>query len=254
VTSLRLWLTRRLGNAGFSSARYLRNVVFAVLFVPVLPDVAVEAFGSDQPRWLNPSLRFAALAVIIVGLVLFNRCQLWLAARRAAASVGMHRMREYPVVVLPMGPRQAAYRESSNRGGDPSSTEVIVDTARPTLVVAVATDAVSADLLDNVRAGLRADRIGFDVVLLDDPTDVEVTVPEGAGKVLDLLHRRQVGPSDVCFDTTGGNVPMSLAMLHAAARYGADCCYVSSLQEYGQRLPRTQKATTFAPTVLAAGP
>jgi hypothetical protein len=242
-----------LGNANFSAARYLRNVVFAVLFVPVLPDIAVEAFGGDEPRWLNPTLRVAALLVIITGLVLFNRWQLWLAARRAATSVGMHRMRHYRVVVLPMGPRQAEYRESASRRGDPSSTEVIVDRATPRLVVAMTTDAVSDDRLDAVRAGLRACGIRFDTIPLDDPTDVEKAVPEGSAAVIEALRRHQVDPADVCFDTTGGNVPMSLAMLHAAARYGSDCCYVSSQQEQGQRLPKTQKVTTFAPMILAAG-
>jgi hypothetical protein len=250
---VRSWLARWLGNANFSAARYLRNVVVAVLFVPVLPDIMVDAFGGDEPRWLNPSLRMTALLVIVVGLVLFNRWQLWLAARRAAASVGMHRMRQYPVVVLPMGPRQAVYRESASRGGDPSSTEVIVDRAKPALVVAMTTDAVSDENLDEVRTGLRARGIKFETVLLDDPTDVEKAVPEGSAAVIEALRRHQVNPSDVCFDTTGGNVPMSLAMLHAAARYGSDCCYVSSKQEQGERLPKTQKVTTFAPAVLAAG-
>jgi hypothetical protein len=253
VTSLRSWIGRWLGNANFSAARYLRNVVFAVLFVPVLPDIAVDIFGSDGSRWLNPSLRIAALLVIIVGLVVFNRYQLWLAARRAAATVGMHRMRRYRVVVLPMGPWQAVYREASHRRGDPSSTEVIVDKAQPALVIAMTTDAVSDDQIDSVRAGLRAYGIQFDTVSLADPTDVEKAVPEGSASVIEALRRHRVDPSDVCFDTTGGNVPMSLAMLHAAARYGADCCYVSSKQEQGERLPKTQKVTTFAPAVLAAG-
>jgi hypothetical protein len=251
MTTLRLRAARWLGNANISTARYLRNVVFAVLFVPVLPDIAVDAFGGG-PRWLNPVLRAAALLVIIVGLVLFNRWQLWLAARRAAISVGMHRMRPYRVVVLPMGPRQAQYRESASRGRDPSSTEVIVDEARPELVVAMTTDAVPDDQLDEVRAGLRARGIRFDTVRLDDPSDVEKAVPEGSAAVIEVLRRHQVKPSDVCFDTTGGNVPMSLAMLHAAATYGSECCYVSSKQEQGQRLPKTQKVTTFAPAVLAA--
>jgi hypothetical protein len=115
------------------------------------------------------------------------------------------------------------------------------------------TDAVSDDQLDAVRAGLRAYGIKFDTVPLDDPTDVEKAVPEGSTNVIEALRRYQVDPSDVCFDITGGNVPMSLAMLHAAARYGADCCYVSSKQEQGERLSKTQKVTTFAPAVLAAG-
>lgn len=254
MRKFRLWVGRWFGNANFSAARYLRNVVFAVLFVPVLPDIFVEAFGSDEPRWVNPGLRLTALLAIVVGLVLFNRYQLWLAARRAVASAGMHRMRQYRVVVLPMGPRQAVYRESSNRRGDPSSTEVIVDNARPALVVAMVTDAISDDQLDAVRTGLRAYGIQLDTVSLADPTDVEKAVPEGSAGVIEALRRHQVDSSDVCFDTTGGNVPMSLAMLHAAARYGADCCYVSSKQEQGERLPKTQKVTTFAPAVLAAGP
>ena len=253
MSTLKRSLAKWLGTANFSAARYLRNVVFAVLFVPVLPDIAVEAFGADEPRWLNPCLRLGALLVIVVGLVLFNRCQLWLAARRAVASAGLHRMRPYRVVVLPMGPRQAAYRESSNRRGDPSSTEVIVDKAKAALVIAVTTDAVSDDQLDAVRTGLRADGIEFDTVKLDDPTDAEKAVPEGSGKALDALAHHKVDPPDVCFDTTGGTVPMSLAMLHAATRYGADCCYVSSKQEQGERLPKTQKVTTFSPAAWAAG-
>jgi len=246
---LRHWL----GNTTFSAARYLRNVVFAVLLVPVLPDIAVDAFGDDEPRWWKPLLRILALSAIVVVLVMFNWFQLWM-ARRRAVSVVLHRMRAYGVVVLPMSPRRSTFRPATDQTGDPSPPEVIIGQARPTLVVGVATKAVSADQIDSVRAGLHVEGIELEIVRLADPDDAEVTVPEATKVVLDLLQRRNVNPSDVCFDTTGGTVPMSLAMLHAAARYGSDCCYVSSGSRDGVRLPNTQKVSSFDPAALAAGP
>lgn len=254
MSKLKRWMARWLGGANVSIARYLRNVVFAVLFVPVLPDILVDAFGDDQSRWRNPGLRVLALLIIVAGLVSFDRVQRRLAARRASASAGLHRMRHYPVVVVPMGPNQATYRKSSDRRGDPSSTEVIVDKATPSLVIAVTTAAVPDDVLDAVRNGLRADGIGFDCVTLDAPNDAEKAVPDGAAKTIEKLRHHRVDPSDVCCDITGGTKPMSLAMLQAALLYGATCCYVSSEQARGERLPKTQTVAEFSPAAWAVAP
>lgn len=249
-----LRLRRWLGGTGFSVARYLRNVVFAVMLVPVLPNIAVDVFGDDHSRWLNPTLRVAALVVIVASLLLFNQVQLWLVRRREAANPVRDRMGRYDVIVVPMSPKVSVYRPQADRRGDHSPPEVVARRAQPALVIGVATRAISHEQIDDTRAGLRADGIDFETVTLTEPYDAAVTVPETAMLVLELLRNRKVAPSAVCFDTTGGTVPMSLAMLHAASRYGSDCCYVSSGSRDGVRLPNTQVVTSFDPAALAAGP
>lgn len=132
--------------------------------------------------------------------------------------------------------------------------EVNVDAATPRLVVAVATPQISAASVDDLKVCLAADDVDFDVVSISEPNDVKQVVPDVTQLVLAKLREHRVDPGEVCFDTTGGNVPISLAMLRAAALYGSNCCYVSSRLNGDGRAPHTQLARSFDPTVLFGAP
>jgi hypothetical protein len=228
----------------------LGSVFVAVLLAPVVPDVAVELFGADSPSWRNPAWRAAALLLVVavcIGVYVVRR---WL-ARRREADAPMPELRHYPVLVQPLSLRRYEYRpRTSERTGDLMIPEVNVDAAKPKLVVAVATPQIPLDKLEALRTGLKEDGINFTHVSISDPDDVREVVPEVVQKVLALLREREVAPHDVCFDTTGGNVPMSLAMLRAAGLYGSECCYVSSQQDQYGRAPRFQVSRSFEPNAL----
>lgn len=232
------------------ASQYLGSVFVAVLLAPVLPDAAVELFGAPSPSWRNPALRGAAVLVVILACVGVDQIRRW-HARRRETHAPMPELRHYPVLVQPLSPKRYGYRpRDAGRTGDLMVPEVNVDAASPRLVVAVATPQIPGSSLDELKAGLTTDGVAFDVVSISEPDDVKQVVPEVTQRVLTKLREQQVDPGDVCFDTTGGNVPVSLAMLRAAAIYGSDCCYVSSRLGRDGRTPRTQFPRSFDPAVL----
>ncbi len=239
------WLAGALSRA----SQYLGSVFVAVLLAPVLPDVAVELFGGLSPSWRDPALRGAAVLLVIVtcvGVDLFRRWR----ARRREINAPMSELRHYPVLVQPLSLHKYEYRpQSTGRPGDLNVPEANVIAATPGLVVAVASPPLLGQL-DGLRAGLAADGIGFAHVSISDPNDVREVVPEVTQRVLTLLREHEIKPDDVCFDTTGGNVPISLAMLRAAALHGSDCCYVSSRQDKHGREARSQVSRSFDPVEL----
>ncbi|MDQ3151626.1 MAG: hypothetical protein M3R63_07895 [Actinomycetota bacterium] len=241
---------RRAGAALIRASQYLGSVFVAVLLAPVLPDAAVELFGAPSPTWRNPVLRGAAVLLVIAVCVGVDQIRRW-RARRREARAPMPELGHYAVLVQPLSPKRYGYRpRASERPGDKTVPEVNVDAAAPRLVVAVATPQIHAVSLDELKVSLAADDVDFDVVSVSEPDDVKEVVPEVTQRVLAKLREHDVDPADVCFDTTGGNVPVSLAMLRAAALYGSDCCYVSSRQDRDGRAPRTQLPRSFDPAAL----
>ncbi len=240
---------KRVAGALSRASQYVGSVFVAVLLAPVLPDAAVELFGAQSPSWRDPILRGAAVLVVIAACVGVDQVRRW-HARRGEANAPMPELRHYPVLVQPLSLNRYEYRpRDTERPGDLTVPEVNVDAATPNLVVAVATPPLLGKL-DALRAGLAGDDIEFAHVSISDPDDVRQVVPEATRRTLDLLREHEIAPADVCFDTTGGNVPMSLAMLRAAALYGSDCCYVSSQQHQGGRAARSQVSRSFEPNVL----
>ncbi len=244
----------RVGGALSRASQYLGSVFVAVLLAPVLPDAAVELFGAPSPAWRNPVLRGAAVFVVIVACVGVDQVRRW-RARRREASAPMPELGHYAVLVQPLSPKRYGYRpRHSGRTGDRMVPEVNVDAATPRLVVAVATPQIPAASVDDLKANLAADDVDFDVVSISEPGDVKQVVPEVTQRILAKLREHDVGPGDVCFDTTGGNVPVSLAMLRAAALYGSDCCYVSSRLDGDGRAPHSQVPRSFDPAGLFGAP
>ena len=240
----------RVGGTLSRASQYLGSVFVAVLLAPVLPDAAVELFGAPSPTWRNPVLRGAAVLLVIAACVGVDQIRRW-RARRREARAPMPELGHYAVLVQPLSPQRYGYRSrESGRTGDLMVPEVNVDAASPRLVVAVATPQIPAASVDELKANLAVDDVDFDVVSISEPDDVKQVVPEVTQRVLATLREHDVDPGDVCFDTTGGNVPVSLAMLRAAALYGSDCCYVSSRLDRDGRAPRSQLPRSFDPAAL----
>jgi len=233
-----------------SANRYLKSVFVAVLLAPVLPDIFVEFFGGSSPQWRNPALRATAIIVVVLICISVYQAQRW-NARRREKDAPMPEMGPYPVLVQPLSPNRYGYRPRDHgRTGDRTVPEVNVDAAAPRLVIAVASPQITHESRSELRTGLAADDVKLDVVDISEPDDVKKVVPDVTQKVLAKLREHQIDPGDVCFDTTGGNVPISLAMLRAAAVYGSDCCYVSSRLDRDGRAPYSQLARSFDPVAL----
>lgn len=191
------------------------------------------------------------MIAVCVGVYVTRR---WYAHRREIGAP-MPGLGHYAVLVQPLSPNRYGYRpRDTGRTGDLTVPEVNVDTARPRLVVAVATPQILAASVDELKVSLAQDDVDCEVVSISEPNDVKQVVPNVTQQVLAKLRERNIEPGDVCFDTTGGNVPMSLAMLRAAALYGSDCCYVSSQMNRDGRTPRTQWPRSFDPTDLFGSP
>ena len=239
------WVTTTLVGA----SQYLNSVFVAVLLAPVLPEIALDFFGAPSPHWRNPALRGAAVLLVTVACVGVYQIRRW-RARRREREAPMPELRHYPVLVQPLSPHYTYRPRGKGRTGDRQVPEVNVDAATPRLVVTVVTPQVSDARLGELRAGLAVDEVKLDVVHISEPNNVKQVVPNLTHQVLAKLREHQVEAADVCFDTTGGNVPMSLAMLRAAALYGSSCCYVSSEMGRDGRTPHTQVSRSFDPAAL----
>lgn len=245
---------KHVAGALVGGSRYIDSVLVAVLLAPILPDILLDFFGAPSPRWRNPALRGTALLVVIAACVGVYLTRRWYANRREIGAP-ISDMGHYAVLVQPLSPNRYNYRpRNTGRTGDLTVPEVIVDNARPRLVVAVATPQILPASVDELKISLAKDDVDFEVVSISEPNDVKQVVPDVTQRVLSKLRERNIEPGDVCFDTTGGNVPMSLAMLRAAALYGSDCCYVSSQMDRDGRTPRTQWPQSFDPTDLFGHP
>lgn len=243
------WVSGTLSGA----SQYLGSVFVAVLLAPLLPDAAVELFGAPAPGWRNPLLRGAAVVLVVVACVGVDQIRRQLARHRERTAL-MPELGHYSVLVQPLSPQYSYRPRGSDRTGDRLVPEVNVDAATPRLLVAVATPQITAESLDKLRTGLATNGVDFDLITVSEPNDVKKVVPEVTQRVLARLREHQVDPADVCFDTTGGNVPMSLAMLRAATLYGSHCCYVSSRLNRDHRAPHSQISRSFNPAELFGAP
>lgn len=238
-------------DAASGAARYLGGVLVGVLLAPVLPDVAVDAFGRDDPRWVNPVLRLAALALVLVACVAVFAVQRRRAHRRARGAV-LTGIGACDVLVLPLG-LNCVYRPPGQRTGLRAIPEWLIDTCEPQFVVAVASPE-TPDADERIGRGLAEKGIGFACVQLTDVVDPKRAVPEAARRIPEKLADLGLDGQHTYVDTTGGNVVMSLAMLRVGAMLGAECTYLSSRYEKGRLVPGTQVGRAFDPVALFAPP
>lgn len=228
------------------ASRYLGSVIVAVLLAPVLPDVFVELFGGGEQAWVDPVLRLAALAVVLLGCVVVYWVQNRIARRRSAVVLSGIGQRD--VLVLPVG-FTSEYHRRGDRTGERSVSDWLVDTCRPGVVIAVVSPEV-APIATRTRAALTADGVVCEVVELPDVADPTSAVPEAERLVSGLVTSRALGGRPTYVDTTGGNVVMSLAMLRVASVLGVECTYVASRHDGKRIVPGSQVGHAFDPVAL----
>ncbi|SDH47931.1 hypothetical protein [Pseudonocardia oroxyli] len=242
MSSLRRLLT--------GASAYLGSVFVGVLFAPVLPDVAVDLFGNDD--WRDPLLRLAAVVLVLIACVALYRFQIVRAARRAARiGLALEGLEQREVLVIPVGHR-SGYTARAVRTGQRTSTEWLVDSCRPAVLVAVGTPQVTV-MRAALREGLEADGVAVEWVELSDGGDPEVAVAEAQSLVVGLLERRGWRDRPSYVDTTGGTVAMSFAMLRVGALLATTCVYVASEIRNREVVPGSQRARAFDPILLTPG-
>jgi len=241
-----------LRNLISGSTRYLSSVFVAVMLAPVVPDMAVELFGAPEPLWRDPSLRAAALLLVLVVCIATYRFRVGLARRRARRSgYRLAGIQQRDVLVLPIGHR-STYQARKARIGAMSVVNWLVDAAAPGLVLGVASPQISGELLADLHSQLARDGIEFEHVTLRDVGNPETAVADAERLVIGELEARGLLTASCYVDTTGGNVVMSIAMLRVAALLGVQCTYVSSRYENNQPVPGTQIGNGFDPRNLLA--
>lgn len=231
--------------------QYLGTVVVGVMLAPVLPDVAVELLGEADPRWLNPLLRLCALGFVLVLCVGVYQLQLsWTRWRVGRSGLVLMGVEQRDVLVLPVG-LPTRYRSRDTRTGVMSVAEWLVDSSRPQLVIAVGSPQV-ADRMAVMGAQLAADGVDFESVVLRDAYDPEIAVPDAERLVVGVMAAGGLLDRPCYVDTTGGTVPMSIAMLRVGALLGARCTYVSSTYDGREVVPGSQRGRAFKVSALLA--
>jgi len=237
------------------ASSFIGGVFVAVLLVPVLPDVATELFGGDSPRWLNPLLRAASVAVTVAVVVLVYLARERARIRAARSATSLRGLDQVEALVLPLSPEcgKPTYTSPACRKDDPSAAERLIDTVRPRIVVAVLTPQFAGTALQRLEKELDSDGITLAVVRIDDAGDPAVAVPQASSRLLDLVGDRGLEASSIYVDVTGGTKTMTLAMARAASLLRADCVYVGSqFKAGGGLLPGSQRPYRFDPAQLFA--
>ncbi|MFD7656632.1 hypothetical protein ACFV4N_21895 [Actinosynnema sp. NPDC059797] len=242
------------GNRVFSARRNLESVFVAVLLVPVMPDLFVDWFGQPDNPARDGLLRLAAAAAVFVVAVLVGAARnAWTRHRAARSRAPFTPLPTADVLVLPISPRGTPYTRAAARAGNPEVPEYLCDHVRPTTVVAVL-NPKTADRAHKLETELAADGITLVTVHLDDVHDPTATVA-GTDKIIQRLRDLGAPPDRVLVDVTGGNVPLTLAMLRTAAVHGARCVYVATQPgPDGTPRPHTQQGHTFDPATLTTNP
>ena len=244
LRACRRWLADHLSSA----AGYLGSVFVAALFVPVLPDIAVEGFGDADSRWRNPALRLAAVVVVVGACVAVEVVRRRIARRRRLRTgYRLGGLGPVDLLVLPLAPGRSSFRAPHRRTGEQSVPEVLIDDTRPTMVLGITSPEVPSAEVAALRSGLDAEGVGFVQVPISDAFDPVVAVPECERKVVGAVGQLEDAPGSICVDVTGGTKTMTLAMMRVAAVLHAECAYVSARFDGANRLPNTQRAHGFSP-------
>ena len=233
------------------TSRYMGSVAVGVLLAPVLPDIAVELFGDRFGTGWNPLLRVGAMVVVVGICAGAYQAQLHLATRRARrGGYVLSDIEERDVLVLPVG-YTSGYSSVRRRTGAKTIQEWLIDTCRPNVVILVGTAQVAAQVAA-IRAGLAEDPPACFVVELSDGTDPKKAVREAQNLVIALMEAESLLGRSTYVDTTGGSVPMSIAMLRLGALLGTQCTYIASDFKDKQIVPGTQRGRAFLPAELFA--
>jgi hypothetical protein len=242
-----------LGDRVFGARHHLESVFVAVLLVPVVPDLFVDWMGNPAKPERNGLLRVAAvLSVFLVAIIVGAARNSWARRRGARSRRPFVTLPAADVLVLPLSARPGPYLRRKRRQGPPEILEFLCDGISPKTVLCVVTSRTAA-LVDDLTVELAADGIDLRVVSVDNAAN-PVTAIEECDGVLEQLRLLEVARDRVVVDVTGGNVPLTLAMMRVSALVGARCVYVSSeVDSDGRRVPYTQRGHAFEPRALTEG-
>ncbi|MDN5751226.1 MAG: hypothetical protein L0H64_22430, partial [Pseudonocardia sp.] len=235
-----------LRNAATGATPLLESAVVAVIFAPVLPDIAVDLFGGGAvPNWL---LRVFAIIALVAGCFGLYRRRLGRARRRARdRGYRLADLEQRDVLVIPLGLNNNYQRRSDRTGRVPLACWLI-DTIQPKIVIGVTNPGVTAAEVDRTRRELDADGVVFDDIRLPSGVDATVAVPAAQTQLRARLAQPDVTGKRCYIDVTGGNVVLSIAMLQVAAALGNDCVYVASdFDEKRNLIEGSQTGKSFDP-------
>jgi len=229
---------------GEALERYAKVALFALVVVPLAPDLAADlATGAVS----SALLRLAAIAVMIGVIVLL----LWLTRKRstrkhAAARAQMAGLGRYDVLVLPLS-LNPEFRVTGREDAE-SVPELLIDgddSLHPATVVLVRTVQVTEEsyhaFVDNLitrRPDLRVEQ-----VLISDAYDPERVLNEvrsdltGFADVdgLSIWDAARSGRRTVAVDLTGATALVSIGLARLAHDLDARCVYVSGTRGAGGR-------------------
>jgi hypothetical protein len=221
---------------------YLQSVILAVLLAPVLPDIAVDAFGDVAPAWLLRILAALGLFVLCCVAYWWSRRT----ARKRAANAGVKLRRPDPCDVLVLGlslGKEPHFR--LNRTGDAKISEHLLDAVKPSTVILIASPAVN--YLDETQRNIESIGKTVHLVQISDAYDPGTVLREIPDKVREILHHHKLLSKRIYVDITGGTAVMSVAMLRLALIVKAKAAYVWSDWHDGKRVPDSERSITFDP-------
>lgn len=230
--------------------------IVAVLLTPVFPDMFVSWFGSEPSRqdfWV----RGASLVVLLAILLLIYGAWVWRESRRNKPSrLFAEGIEECSVLVLPMG-FHSTYSQKSDRTYANTIPEWVIDATEPKKVFLVATPEVRARVdLREIHESLRADGIDAVIVAIDGGKEPGRVVGECIEKLVPIVQAALRRDERCYIDTTGGTVPLSMAMLRLAAEIEHECIYVSANFDPTSRtvINGSQKGHRFYPNAITKAP
>jgi len=228
-------------------SRHLGTVGAAVLLAPVLPDIAVEAFGAEGgAAVLARTGALGALVIVCYGIYLFES---WRYSKHLKTVMARSiEAQQRDTLVLPLS-RGTQIRPQGSRDGAPTLGEILLRRVQPRRVVLVSAPGSEAEeWLRVTKAALGEDGLDTTTFTMHSRDSVEWLV-EDLSRHIDTERKngRPWDGSSTVFDLTGGTLPMSLAMLRTAAAVGAECLYITV--DYGPDgpIPGTQQARQIDP-------
>lgn len=230
-------------------SQYLGSVFVAVLLVPVLPDIAVELCGADNPAWRNPVLRLVAVLLVVLACIatyFAHRRRDLRRARRAA--IDLAGLGTCDVLVLAVSFR-SRYALPGSRESRLEIPEILIDQLNPATVIAVATPQ-TREHAEMLRPALEARGTNLVIVEIRDAYDPAIVLADIPRLVLDQLDTLKLTKHAIRVDLTAATAIITLGMLRLATILSTRCTYISARYDRGSIVSGTQRGYTLEPSTV----